>query len=271
MEKRVHVLPGHLLTRPVKVAVVGAGGTGSHVLTGLAQLHTAMLALGHEGGLAVTAIDDDTVSEANVGRQMFYPSDVGMHKATVLIHRINMAMGTDWKSKCVRIKGKADLRDYDMVIGCVDNRAARKAIVDSLTGQDAYWLDLGNRLHEGQVILGEFRSAAKKGKEESVRLPHAADLFPEIVDASLESEDDTPSCSLAEALEKQALFINRGMALYATNLLWEWFRYGRIEYHGVFVNLKNARTAPLAIDPVAWERFGYQLQPKKKRKVAKAA
>lgn len=271
MEKRVHVLPGHLLTRPVKVAVVGAGGTGSHVLTGLAQLHTAMLALGHEGGLDVTVIDDDTVSEANVGRQMFYPSDVGMHKAIVLVHRINMTMGTEWNALCFRVKDKSALRNYDMVIGCVDNRAARKAIVESLTGNDAYWLDIGNRQHEGQVILGEFREKTKKGKDMSDRLPHAADLFPEIVDESLEHEDDTPSCSLADALEKQALFINRAMALYATNLLWEFFRYGRLEYHGVFVNLKSARTAPLAVDPAAWERFGYRPEKKRKRQLAKAA
>ena len=59
-------------------SVIGAGGTGSQMLMGLAQLHTAMIALGHPGGLDVTVIDSDQVSEANVGRQMFYPSDVGL-------------------------------------------------------------------------------------------------------------------------------------------------------------------------------------------------
>ena len=66
----IHQLSPELLTREVSVAVIGAGGTGSQMLMGLAQLHTAMVALGHPGGLDVTVIDSDQVSEANVGRQM---------------------------------------------------------------------------------------------------------------------------------------------------------------------------------------------------------
>jgi PRTRC genetic system ThiF family protein len=97
------------------------------------------------------------------------------------------------------------------------------------------------------------------------RLPHAGDLLPEIVDESQEAEDDTPSCSLADALDKQSLFVNRGVSLYALNLLWELFRYGQIAYHGVFVNLKNARTTPLPVDPAAWSRFGYP-KPVRSRK-----
>jgi hypothetical protein len=53
--------------------------------------------------------------------------------------------------------------------------------------------------------------------------------------------------------------------VYALNLLWELFRYGQITYHGVFVNLKNARTTPLPVDPAAWSRFGYP-KPVRRRK-----
>lgn len=257
-----HFLKPRLLTRPVEVLVVGAGGTGSQVLTGLAQLHTAMLALGHPGGLKVHVMDEDLVSEANVGRQMFFPADVGLSKARVLVNRINMTMGTDWQASHQRLL-ESDVVHTDIVIGCVDNRKARKAILQSC--RDAYWLDIGNRLHDGQVILGEIPS--RHGVDKSkVRLPHAADLFPEIVDETQEAEDDTPSCSLAEALEKQSLFVNRGVALYALNLLWELFRHGQISYHGVFVNLKTAKSSPLAIDEAVWQRFGYSSKPKRTRK-----
>lgn len=248
-------LPPHLLRQAVRVLVVGAGGTGSHILTGLAQLDAAMIALGHPEGLDVTVIDPDTVSPANVGRQMFFPSDVGKNKAEVLIHRLNMAMGVHWRALNDRLTAE-DRLSFDLIIGCVDNRQARAAIVTAEKSQRTLWLDLGNKQHDGQVILGEFLPTWEKRSQEH-RLPHAADLFPEIIDPSLDGTDDTPSCSLAEALEKQSLFINRGVALYALNLLSDLFRFGKISYHGVFLNLKTGRAAPLAIDPEVWARFGY--------------
>ena len=244
-----HQINPDLLRGPVKTLVVGAGGTGSHVLTGLVQLHHAMVSLGHPGGLDVTVMDFDTVSPANIGRQMFFPCDIGKNKAQVLVNRINMAMGTIWEASSQQLQRPEDLSNYQLVIGCVDNRKTRQIIASYRNWQPAYWLDMGNTRDSGQVILGQIG----KNKE----LPHVGDLFPSSIDPEAEGEDDTPSCSLAEALEKQSLFINRGMALYGLNLLGDLFRYGKIDYHGVFVNMKNARTSPLKIDPVAWERMGY--------------
>lgn len=43
-------IPTTLLERPVTVWLLGAGGTGSELLDGLARLHAALLALGHPGG-----------------------------------------------------------------------------------------------------------------------------------------------------------------------------------------------------------------------------
>lgn len=268
-----HTISNKLLDRQVRVVVVGAGGSGSQILTGLAQLHHAMLALGHPGGLHVYVIDDDVVSPANVGRQMFYPSDIGQAKADVLVNRINLAMGTTWESCVARLKPGSNLQNIDILIGCVDTREARAAIRS--VGEKSsigYWLDLGNKVADGQTILGQFKNAVLD--KQRVRLPTVADLFPETCDPSLEGEDSGPSCSLAEALEKQSLFINRGVTLYALNLLFELFRYGGLSYHGVFVNLKTGRSSPLAIDPEIWKRFGYDAvaapAAKKARKSKKA-
>lgn len=248
----IHRINPKLLSRTVKVVVVGAGGTGSHVLVGLAQLHHAMLALGHPGGLEVAVLDADTVSASNVGRQMFFPSDVGRNKASVLIQRINMAMGLNWEAEESRFDDETNLHDTDLIVGCVDNRATRKAIAHKYPWRPIYWLDMGNTQHGGQIVLGQI------GQQKE--LPHIGDLFPETLDASLDALDDTPSCSMVESLEKQSLFINRAMALYGLNLLAELFRFGQIDYHGVFVNLKSARTTPIKVDPVVWERMGYEQQ-----------
>jgi len=260
-----HFIQPNLLRRPVEITVVGAGGTGSHVINGLVQLHTAMVALGHPGGLKITVIDDDTVSESNVGRQAFVWSDIGQPKAEVLVNRLNQAFGLNWTAEVGRI-GEGDdsggIRRTDMVIGCVDNRKARNAITKGFAA-GAYYLDMGNRQNDGQIVLGELGQGANvhalNGKMR-LRLPTVADLFPETVNEGLDASDDQPSCSLAEALEKQGLFINRAMALHALNLLFKLFRYGRIESHGVFVNLATDRVSPLAIDPQTWKRFGYVVE-----------
>jgi hypothetical protein len=45
-----HMIPARLLeNRPVRVLVVGAGGTGSSLLMGLPYLDQAMRAWGHRG------------------------------------------------------------------------------------------------------------------------------------------------------------------------------------------------------------------------------
>ena len=251
-----HVIHPQLLEEVVDIDVIGAGGSGSQVINGLARLHLALLAWGHPGGLRVTLWDDDVVSEANVGRQAFYPCDIGAYKAPTLINRINLGFGLDWSSEVARIDEGSKLRS-EIVIGCVDNRKARKAILaGATTGKAHYWLDLGNRLDTGQVVLGEV-SPDTAQKRKQVRLPHAADLMPELVNPVLDESDDVPSCSLADALEKQSLFINSTMALTACTLLADLFRHGRICNHGGFVNLKTGRTTPLQVNEEAWKRFGY--------------
>ena len=259
----IHHIHSNLVSRrdEIKVVLVGAGGTGSHVLGGLATIHHAMLELDYPFGLDVVVIDPDTVSASNIGRQKFAPADIGLPKASVLVNRCNMTMRTDWQASVSRVDGDSRL-EADIIIGCVDNRKARAAIIKSVSKsvyfqKRTYYLDIGNREHDGQVVLGEILPKGTKNTPD--RLPHIADLYPEIIDASLDDIDDGPSCSLAEALEKQSLFINMTMANTAMSILWNLLRYGQIEHHGQFVNIKSGRSTPLAVDPEAWKRFGYKL------------
>ena len=259
-----HYLPSRLASNEISILLVGAGGTGSRMLEHLMNLHRAMLALGHPHGLNVTVMDDDRVSQANVGRQAFYPCDVNRYKAITLVNRANMAMefSKPWMAEVERLTPRyRHIQKFNMVIGAVDTRSARAAILGALkaaTYGKRYWLDLGNRSSDGQVILGEVDSNSKPSTiNEQWRLPHAGELFPELVNSELDSiEDETPSCSLAEALEKQSLFINPAVSLAASNLLWQLFTKGEIENHGAFVNLDQMTMLPMAIDHEVWARFG---------------
>jgi PRTRC genetic system ThiF family protein len=95
-----HALSSDLLgQKPVRVLVVGAGGTGSAIVMGLPYLDQAMRVWGRSSGLEVVMMDADTVSETNCVRQPFSVSDIGQNKATVLINRINLFWGTRWRSR----------------------------------------------------------------------------------------------------------------------------------------------------------------------------
>jgi PRTRC genetic system ThiF family protein len=254
-----HVLPACYIEDEVRVDLIGCGGNGSQMLSGLARLDCALRALGHPG-FNVTAWDPDTVSEANVGRQLFSPSDVGLHKATVLVHRLNAFYGLAWGAMPTTFRVD-DHQENRLAITCVDTALARIDVARRLRADGGgYWLDLGNRAADGQVVLGEVDGYAR-----TKNLPTVLDLFWEVAQNAVPG-DEAPSCSLAEALERQELFINQAVVTQALAILWTLFRFGRITWHGAFVNLRTGRTQPLPVDPAAWTRLGYANNDKPRRK-----
>ena len=98
--KKIHFTDRYLLNprHPVTVFVIGAGGTGSQVITNLARMSMALQALGHPG-LHVTVFDPDTVSQANIGRQLFSETELGLNKAVSLVTRINRFFGYAWTAE----------------------------------------------------------------------------------------------------------------------------------------------------------------------------
>lgn len=237
-----HITPPALLQRRVNIALVGCGGNGSQMLTGLARLNHAMTALGHPG-LQVRAFDPDTVSEANMGRQMFGEFDVGSSKAHVLVNRINAFFGLAWEAHF----GRFERMSYqpDIMIVCVDSAKARHEVAHLIAkAPPAYLMDLGNRASDGQVVLGQVAEPRSTHTPAgSAPLPNPYALFPELVNTTA-PEDDTPSCGLAEALARQELFINQAIVTPALSILWEFFRYGRLTWHGAFVNLRTGSMRP---------------------------
>ena len=239
---------------PLKVLVVGAGGNGSKLTVGLKNLHFALLALGHPG-LQVTLADGDVVSGSNLVRQSFYPSDVGLPKATVLINRLNVSCGLAWGA-CPRHLAAGDLgfERIDLLLSCVDTRAARRELADGLarSGGIVYHADLGNTARTGQVVLGCPPGRANPRSRE--RLRTAFELFPELTDTGT-PEDDAPSCSTLEALAKQDLFVNDVLVTATLALLWRLLRHGEVAHHGAFVDLTTGSVRPLPVDPALWRRL----------------
>jgi hypothetical protein len=78
------------------------------------------------------------------------------------------------------------------------------------------------------------------------RLPNILGVFPQLK-RKRRKEDNTPSCSLAEALERQDLFINQSVATFALQLLWQFIREGGLNIHGYFINLETGKVTPMPI------------------------
>ncbi|SMP93861.1 hypothetical protein SAMN05421679_105138 [Epilithonimonas pallida] len=106
-----------------------------------------------------------------------------------------------------------------------------------------------NGKNTGQVLLstiGHIKQPDSEKYETVANLPFVTEEFGDLLRQS-ETEDDTPSCSLAEALEKQDLYINSTLAQMGCSLLWNLFRNGLTEYRGFFLNLKNFHSQPIRV------------------------
>jgi PRTRC genetic system ThiF family protein len=192
-----HTIHPELLRNTVNVMVVGCGGNGSAIATGLPYLHQALLAYGHPGGLHVTLVDGDTISATNCIRQPFCRSEIGLPKSVVLANRLNLFWGLDWEGLPDYLSSRLRFDEGQIVIGCVDSSVARGAVREWTSGYSRvhYWLDLGNKSDGGQFVLGEPLNS--RNRRCSTRLRTVAELFPEIANTQL--PDDEPSCSAPEA------------------------------------------------------------------------
>ena len=253
-----YTIPEKMMLARWDVCLIGAGGTGSQVIGGLARMNHAMRALGHPG-MRVCVFDDDVVSEASVGRQLFSRADIGQPKANVLVHRVNQFYGTDWTAKIKKFAGSPRnlsepyhwYRNSELTISCTDTGRSRRDIYKILCESgDGLWLDFGNGRDDGQVVLGE---VGYHYHGHGLRLPTVMDLFPELRTDEFE-EDPAPSCSVAEALQHQELFTNQGIATLGLDLIWRLYRKGAIKTHGYFMNLESGQAVGIPIVRVASNR-----------------
>ena len=75
-------------TRPVRIVMLGAGGTGGHIAPHLYRLLYAL-----DRPVRFIICDGDVVEEKNLVRQNFIPADLGENKAQVLAERYSKVFG----------------------------------------------------------------------------------------------------------------------------------------------------------------------------------
>jgi PRTRC genetic system ThiF family protein len=148
------------------IALVGCGGTGGFVAEGLCRL-------GCPGRLLL--IDGDRVEERNLGRQNFYPEDLGRFKSQALAERLARKYQRPIAYSTAPLE-HTSLSGCALVVGCVDNAPARAAIARAVS-PSLWWLDAGNGREFGQVLMGnaarDMLAGAFEGEE---RICHALPL-----------------------------------------------------------------------------------------------
>jgi PRTRC genetic system ThiF family protein len=145
--------------------------------------------VGHPYGLDVTIMDGDVIPASNCVRQPFSQVEIGHFKSVILVSRMNLFWGLNWKAIPQNLTERSAVDRRDIVIGCVDSRAARTVIHLKVTGHQSdvsYWLDLGNHSSEGQFVLGQPWNW--RNRRSSERLRTVAEFFPELVDAALDND-----------------------------------------------------------------------------------
>ncbi len=246
----------------VSVVQVGCGGTGSHLASGLIAIQQALDAKGIAMGLLF--VDPDIVEPKNVGRQLFAAADVGRPKAQVLAERLNAAYGCKVgavrgafdKARAEDLAGGSGRGDcLDVVVGCVDNPAARVCIAHAVGGAHGrlWWIDAGNHHRSGQVALGnttdvrELKASVALGLTD--RLPAPSVVYPDLTHTvKTETPKRAPSCAELTAAGEQALMVNRVMAAWACSLLADFLVTRELKYFAVAVDLRFGGTRPYALD-----------------------
>ncbi|MGI4790091.1 MAG: ThiF family adenylyltransferase, partial [Janthinobacterium lividum] len=219
----------------------GCGGTGSQMLTGLAQMHATLSAMHLENmnaenpfiengcrfiengcrcrGLKVTVYDPDVVTEFNIGRQLFYPADLGMNKALCLVSRVNMAYGTKWiavpeEYHLVPLGQNMNQLQVryshpDILISCTDTASSRRGLhrflwSDHWSRNADYWLDCANLATVGQVVLGQ------PGRENEERWPRSKEFDPGVARwkgqrrTQIKDENDSYDASVSRRTARSA-------------------------------------------------------------------
>ncbi|MDB9441483.1 ThiF family adenylyltransferase [Sphaerospermopsis kisseleviana CS-549] len=235
------MLPAH---NHVEFIIVGAGGTGGFLVPSVARLMLEIEANSNKTTSCIV-VDPDIIEPKNIPRQNFQQSEVGLYKAEVLAARYSLGLGVQIRALAKPAEGIAKpftkkivstkWRKLTVVIGCVDNAAARAEISSCLDQNysgslpQIWWLDCGNHAvsSSGQVVLGSTNQFTLEAAFDNLQkpnfcfnLPSPSRQHPELLTPLPEESNSTSlSCAEIQARNRQSLFVNQQVAVIAAEYL----------------------------------------------------
>ena len=239
------------------VVIVGVGGTGAFVAEGVCRL------LGRRKA-HLLLVDHDRVEPHNLRRQAFYERDVGQFKAQVVAERLMRNFGREI-AYCVypysqELHGEifGHYRSFNgILIGCVDNPAARKAMTDAVGQQ--WWIDAGNGEHSGQVLIGNaketdhLRGAFIEDEALCTALPLPTIQSPELL-APVPEPEPTLDCAEAVQAGDQSPTINQAMATLTLEFVSRLLS-GTLPWMGAYLDMELGTMRTVLAEPKAVMRM----------------
>ena len=158
------------LNAPVKIVMLGAGGTGAYVAP-----HIYRLLYDLDRSNRFIICDGDLVEMKNLRRQNFAPADLGLNKAQVLAERYASIWGMEASYVSSYIEDEGSLtrlvspeyrgtnpdgtglmtREQVLLLGCVDNNRTRQLCHEVFRkAADLIYIDSGNDRNSGQIVCG---------------------------------------------------------------------------------------------------------------------
>lgn len=163
-------IEGQINLQKAKIAVVGLGGLGSHIVLGLVSL-----GIGH-----ITLIDDDIITGSNLSRQTLYTeADIGLSKTVVAASRLEQRNSkieyNVLQQRLTTLNAEDLLYGQDIIIDGTDNIASRMVIDKFCNKHNIPMIYGGVKGFMGQVSVFNFNS----GKSFCASFANLEDLFSE--------------------------------------------------------------------------------------------
>jgi PRTRC genetic system ThiF family protein len=246
---------------PITIALVGCGGTGSHIAQSLARLAAHVRDTG--GALDLLFIDGDRVEAKNVGRQLFCQAEVGQNKAQTLAARFGGAFGLKitalpfMATKELLSDVGPNVQGFGILVGAVDSWHGRQALHDALALRPGWrvWLDCGNHEHAGQVCLGSHVNAKDLRNAFALgglcqALPAPSLQYPELLTPPVVQPVD---CAAAMLDNAQSLMVNQAIASVAGQYLYQLVMQRRVTTMQTTIDLQSLsmRSTPITVANVA--------------------
>lgn len=226
---------------PIKIIVLGAGGTGGYVIPHLYRIGHAI-----NRKIRIIVCDGDVVEKKNLIRQNFIAQDIGRNKAQVQAERYSAAFGIECEYRPDFIENEEELMTLTrpdhtgygnpnqrvILLGCVDNNRSRQLCHKVFYRQrDLVYIDSGNGEHTGQVVCGVRQNGRTTYKP-------VCTLYPDM----LKEEDKFPSelsCAERTAAAPQSVTANLTAATAMVSFLYDLLVCGELNTRYVTFSSKQ--------------------------------